>query len=354
MFNPLNNIPKHVVVDANILLDAAFVRDGAARRALFGLTRLGYTPIIDASIEFEARRILGKYNQKYCPNLDLFPVLIDTISTVPILSVPRAPNVTSKTVNRHDIHILGAALEYSAWVLTGDLDLHLELAPHCIDTRVPQDVIMSAATSLTIEQLIRIVAPTRESGMLFGRGSAQYWPESTSTDQFTLCEVGNVGRLYYDNGTKEWAFDMAMGESVRLKCDMANNETWSACGTYRLPGNGETGRITVMAGKYPDSIRRQSIQTEKVITADTVGSSSFGHSISGNNHWNGHLQAIVVGPQGVSKDSWRKIVSIQHGAPNPYDSGMLERVFQSIGSANVLTVGSILLPSEKQLRLLNL
>jgi len=354
MFTPLNSLPSHVVVDANILLDAAFIRDGVAWRSLFVLGQLGFTPIIDANIESEARQILKDYNQRYCPNLNLLPVLIETIAAVPVLSLQRAPQIKSRTVNNNDIHVLSAAAEYDAWVLTGDLDLHLELVPHCIQTRVPYDVIMSASPELTMEKLIRIVAPKRESGMIFGRVSAPYWPESTSTGQFTVCEVGNVGRLYYDNGSKEWVFAMTVCEPVRVKCDMANNELWSVCGSYRLPGNGNVGEIRVMVGRHPDTTCIRSAKTEQVITANTSGECTYGNSIAGNSCWNGSLQAIVVGPQGVSKDSWKKIVAVQYGAPNPYDSGMVQRVFQSVGSANMLSMGRILLPSEQQLESLNL
>ena len=55
MHDSLTKVPRPVVTDANILLDAAFVPNGDARRSMFLLRQLGITPIIDTEIEFETR-----------------------------------------------------------------------------------------------------------------------------------------------------------------------------------------------------------------------------------------------------------------------------------------------------------
>ena len=65
MHNSLKGLAKHVLVDTNVLLDAAFV-NGAARKALMLLSQLGLSPIIDEMIELEANRVLEdlRWSQK--------------------------------------------------------------------------------------------------------------------------------------------------------------------------------------------------------------------------------------------------------------------------------------------------
>lgn len=349
MHNSLNGLPKLVVVDANVLMDAAFVSNGAARISLAMLRKLGYSPVVDKNIESEAIEKLGEYRTKYCPNIDLAKEFIGYISSNKVISLPAAPQVSSSSVNEHDIHVLGAAAHYGAWVLTGDLALHVQLLPHSIQSRVPFDVIMEAAPTLTVNNTIRIVSPTRESGMIFGRVVPGYWGGSKSSGYFTVCEVKNVGRLFYDNATEEWAFEMPIGEAVRVKCPLTQSDQWAVCGSYHLPGAGKPGRISVRAAKNSAETFARSMNTDKVITSATAGEGAFGHSVNGRDHWNGALSSVVVGPQGMGKDSWKNIVTIPNGAPNPYDSGMLERVLERVGSLNLLSVGIIRLPSEQDL-----
>lgn len=353
MHNSLNGLPKRVVIDANVLMDAAFVSNGAARKSLAMLQKLGYSPVVDENIESEAIEKLGEYRAKYCLKIDLAKEFIGYISSNKVIRLPAAPQVSSSSVNKHDIHVLSAAAHYGAWVLTGDLALHLQLRLHSIQTRVPFDVIMEAAPTLTMENIIRIVAPTRESGMLFGRVVPGYWGGSKSSGHFTVCEMANVGRLFYDNATQEWVFDMPMGESVRVKCPLQHGEHWSVCGSYNLPGAGKPGKLSIRAGKHSADTFARSKTTTKIIASSTPGPSSFGSSVRNRDSWNGHLRCVVVGPQGMSNDSWKNIVAIPNSAPNPYDSGILERVLEQVGSLNLLHERMIRLPTEQDLRNLN-
>ncbi len=80
MHNSLEGLPTRVLIDTNVLLDAAFLTNGAARRSLTLLGQLGYSPVIDEMIELEAIRILEKYRKSFYPAFDLAKVLSDYIS----------------------------------------------------------------------------------------------------------------------------------------------------------------------------------------------------------------------------------------------------------------------------------
>ena len=258
MHNSLNGLSKRVLIDTNVLLDAAFVTNGSARKALALLDHLGYSPVIDEMIELEAVRILEKYRQFFYPAFDVAKVLSDYISVARILRLPPAKQISDTSVSAHDVHVVSAAAQYGAWVLTGDLALNVQLRADDIESRLPFDIIMEVATAdgtdPGLDDIIRVVSPTRQSGMLFGRVITGSWAGMRSVGSFTVCDMKNVGRLYYDTQTEEWIFDMRIGVSVRVTCPLQEGEQWAVCGSYKLPGAGKRGALFIRAGQYPSTI----------------------------------------------------------------------------------------------------
>ncbi len=357
MHNSLRGLPTRVLIDTNVLLDAAFVSNGVARRSLALLGQLGYSPVIDEMIELEAIRILEKYRKSFYPAFDLAKVLSDHISVAGILRLPPAKPISNTSVKAHDVHVVSAAGQYGAWVLTGDVALNVQLRADGIQARLPFDVIMEAATAggadPSLDDIIRVVAPTRESGMFFGRVIAGNWAGMSSVGNFTVCDMENVGRLFYDTQTGEWAFEMPIGVSVRVKCPLKNGEQWAVCGSYKLPGAGKRGNLFVRAGQYPSTVFSERIGTLKNIATSSPGVTNIGCSVNNQDHWNGHLWSVVIGPQGMGTDTWKEIIAIPEGAPNPYDSGALSRVLERAGALNSQP-GLLQLPIEQDLRNLNL
>jgi len=356
MHNSLKGLPQRVLIDTNVLLDAAFVTNGAARRSLALLGQLGYSPVIDEKIELEATCKLEESRKSFCPAFDLVKVLDGYICDVGILCLPSAKQISNTSVRDHDIHVVSAAVQYGAWVLTGDLALNVQLRIDGIQSRIPFDVIMEEATAdgtPGLDTFIRIVAPTRQSGMLFGRVMPGNWVGTNSVGNFTVCEIENIGRLFYDAQTEEWAFEMPIGVSVRVKCPLQKGEQWAVCGSYKLPGAGKCGKLFVRAGQYPSTIFSDSTNTPKNITSSSPGVSNIGSSVKNQDYWNGCVRSVVIGPQGMSKKSWKNIIAIPEGAPNPYDSGALSRVLERVGVLNSQP-GLPRLPTEQDLQSLDL
>jgi len=357
MHNSLKGLPSHVLIDTNVLLDAAFVTNGAARRSLALLGKLGYPPFIDKTIELETIDILEKYRKSFYRAFDVAKVLYDYMRDARILLFPRAKQISNTSVNHHDIHVVSAAVQYGAWVLTGDLALNVQLRADDIQSRLPFDVIMEAATAdgadPGLDKFIRVVSPTRLSGMLFGRVIPGSWAGMNSVGNFTVCDMENVGRLFYDTQTEEWVFKMPIGVSVRVKCPLQKGEQWAVCGSYNLPGAGKPGKIFIRAGQYPSTIFSRPKTTLKRITSLSAGLTNYGCSVYNQDHWNGHLRSVVIGPQGMKTDTWKHIIAIPEGTPNPYDSGMLSRVMKRVGALNSQP-GLLRLPTEQDLRNLNL
>ena len=357
MHNSLKGLPTRVLIDTNVLLDAAFVTDGAARRSLALLGQLGYFPVIDEMIELEAIRILNKYRKLFSLTFDVMEILSDFICFARILRLPPAKPISNTSVKSHDIHVVSAATQYDAWVLTGDLDLIVRLRADGKQPRLPFDVIMEASTTggsgTSLDDIIRVVSPTRQSGMLFGRVMPGDWAGMGSVGSFTVCDMKNVGRLFYDTQSEEWVFEMPIKVSVRIKCPIQKGEQWAVCGSYKLPGAGKSGELFIRAGQYPSTIFMNSEPTLKSIESSSPGVTNFGSSVNSQDYWNGHLQSVVIGPQGMGTDTWKNIIAIPGGAPNPYDNNALSRIFERAGALNSQP-GLLQLPTEQDLRNLDL
>jgi predicted nucleic acid-binding protein len=339
MHQSLKDLPSRLVLDANVLLDATFVSDGVARRAVGLLSTLGFSPVVDEATEQEALGILSKLRRRVGLSFNPEALLTNYIGAMRILRVPPANPMLGGGVNRSDRHIAAAARQYNAWVLTGDAPLIVECERAGISARFPWDVLMEAAASRSglpdLDQIIRVVMPTRETGLIFGRVFPGSWRGLRSVGRFTVCDVENVGRVYYDTHTEQWVFEMAFGASVGAKISLADEGPWAVCGSYQLGGTGGHGRITIRAGRFPSTIVGATQGTLKRLMSATPGRISFGSTVEGGEHLNGHLRAVVVGPQVMGKDTWKAIIAIKEGAPNPYDSDALERVLNTMQTLQV-------------------
>src|SRR5699024_2016144 len=147
MHQSLRALPNRVVIDTNVLLNATFVDDSSSRYSLEQLNRLGFSLVIDQAIEDEAKLVLRRLRIKLGLQYDPVEVFRAYLKRSRILSLPRAALFRSRYINKADHHVIGAAVHYGAWVLTGDIKLSAQCKGLNISTRLPWDAIMETATS---------------------------------------------------------------------------------------------------------------------------------------------------------------------------------------------------------------
>lgn len=327
MHNSLAGLPQRVIVDTNVLLDAAFVSDGIARGAITGLLRLKFSPSIDEEIEKEALKKLSGFRISKGLVFDPAVAFNAFINEAKILRLPPGTPLLGTKVHRSDRHVASAAKQYGAWVLTSDAILVSQCLATGIEARLPWDVLEEALSSegrdVNIAMLFRVRNLTTRSGLIFARVIPGSWASMRLREIYTVCDVPGIGRIYYDGHSEEWAFDLEVGAKVKIFCPISANEIWAICGSYNLPDVGRSGSISIRAGRYPDKTFAASEATLKRFRSFYQESATIGHSRIGTDYWNGHLRALVIGPQGMNANTWKAIVSIPEGAPNPYDSNNL-------------------------------
>jgi predicted nucleic acid-binding protein len=329
MYHSLANLPKRVIADTNVLLDATFV-DGLARRATRLLGRLGISLILDDMTEREAESILDRLKKKLALSFEPKALLAEYLSLVQVIRVPPGSPMLATGINRADRHVVAAAREHSAWILTGDAPLVVECDKIGLPARFPWDVVMEDASQRgrqdEISKIIRVVPPTKEQGLIFARVIPGAWRGIRGAGQFfTVCEIGGLGRIGYDNSNERWVFDTAIGQKAEARCTLDSDGPWAVCASYKLPGIGKSGRIEIRAGRRPAPVPPGITSTLKQLPRSPFGDLRIGSTSSGLDYWNGHVRAIVVGPQTMSAETWKAIVYTTEGAPNPYDANALER-----------------------------
>lgn len=351
MHQTLSTLPSRVVLDTNVLLNATFVADSSARYSIEQLNVLGFSPIIDEAIEDEAFLILRRLRIKLGLVYDPLEIFRSYLATSRILCLPRSHQFhIDKHVNRADQHVIGAASHYNAWVLTGDIKLTAQCQQLQIATRLPWDVIMEAATQekrdLPLHYVLRVVGISSTNGSFFARIIPGSWAGMKCVGHFTVCDVENIGRIYYDSFTEDWVFSTALGDEVRLRCPLAPNEHWIISATYEIGGRGCAGSVTLRAAQPMGTSIQNNITVKGKFSAPTPGTITFGHSISQNDHWNGHIRRIILSPVAIDSKGWRALVKVPEAAPDPAASNVLEAALQRVQIAP----DKIIVPSELWLR----
>lgn len=225
MHQSLSALPKRALPDTNVFLDAAFVADGLARKAIEALNSLGTSIILSDGVEREADKRLQQLRRKLVLSFDPRELFTRYLATIPLVRVPPADPSLGCGVNHSDQHVVAAARQFDAWILTGDAPLIMEAQKLKQPARFPWDVVMEAAKQQgryeETENIIRVVRPSRKSGMIFARVLPGSWRVLKNVGNFTVCDIQNVGWIYYDTQQADWVFDLVTGDSVRVGWPMA-------------------------------------------------------------------------------------------------------------------------------------
>ncbi len=135
MFHELERLPRRVLIDTNVLLNASFLREGLARRSLGLLKDAGYMVLVEEQSWQDAKRVLRGLATTSPLAFDPVDHLEAFLKEVGIISVPQSPTVHVPGVNRSDRHLARAAKDRDAWVLTDDAPLVAELTKTSIEAR---------------------------------------------------------------------------------------------------------------------------------------------------------------------------------------------------------------------------
>ena len=314
-----NDPQSRVLPDTNTWLDAAFWPDSVACRAIAALQASGVPVIIEESIEHEALKLLAKRRIELGLSFD--PTEKFKEFTAGFLHVPASDLVPVK-VNKADMPVARAAVHYKAAVLTQDAPLVAECLADGISARFPWNIMVASGQAPPVDEILRIVQPSRRIGTIFARVTPGGWVGMKAVGEFTVADVENIGRLWFDSGSEEWVFDGV--QSARMKFPSAGKGQSLICATYDLPSSG--GGKIILRAFSPQSGDRETrtVSTLKKLK-DDGGKVQIGASLAGRAHWNGIVRHLTISPEGMSAAKWKPICDVPDAAPNPLNANALNR-----------------------------
>lgn len=196
-----------------------------------------------------------------------------------ILSLPRAALFRSRYINKADHHVIGAAVHYGAWVLTGGIKLSAQCKGLNISTRLPWDAIVEAATSdkrtPPIHYILCVAGISAICGSFFARVIPGNWPGRYQQSVLLFVIFQNVDRIYHDNSTEEWVFSTIIGAKVRLRCPLEPNQHWIVSDSYKFSTQGCSGTATLRAAQFFGQSIQNNISFKGKISASTTGAHYF-------------------------------------------------------------------------------
>lgn len=322
----IDAFPKRVIVDTNVLLTAAFLPGHTADLALRKLKEESFSLYLSQETLDEARdrlwEICHTVRVRYNPWEWLCRYVIDEA----IVTASRGPRSSVSGVNKADQHVAGLALRLDAWVITGDVRLAVQCQQAGIGAQLPLNVLkyisIVRGERPDYGQLFRIGGLSRDEGFLYAVVDSHWYSNSREDSSIHVAlEATSIGRVEYQARFRRWAFVTQMGANVYLPCDLSRSAHWRVCASYRFPRGGVKGSATLRCAPehYSRSLalHNTTIMLPHRSEFASPGELYFGHNGRGGDHWNGHYSDVCVGPNALSAETWKAVLQLPHGVPDP-------------------------------------
>ena len=313
-----------MLLDANVLLDLCFIRDGLGIGAISYLRRHDYQLYTTTKCITEARtRIVRLRHPQFVGFVDraCAPLGIQPIDA-------KQGPIAFDGVNRLDRHVPAAAAHVDAFILTDDAPLLLELDTARVNARTTRELCYESYVPRRPPQHVCISGfnLAEASGHAFFKGIPDDDMLSDVAREWTLWENRRLGRLYYQSPVRHLTFQPAFTAGLaRLPIVLEHNTQISVLLNYRIK-KGQATNITIkvnVGGARNDF--EATYQINKV-PRDTLYGSPFRimNSYQLGNGWKGALQYFTFGPSTIKPDNWKVYKSIIGVSPSTLTMDMMK------------------------------
>ena len=314
-YRPTETLPKKVVLDANVILDFCYIKDGLGRICLNYLYNNGFRLYTSSKCIAEAKKQVLLYNDSIIASLIESTVSQANIDIIDSTELP----VAVFAINRHDRHVAAVAAHLEGFVLSDDIPLNWQLNSTNMHCRTMREV--------AFESFLPGLPPQRLSTIGYGLADAAGHAlfkgiphEDMCSDldrEWTFWENLTLGRLFYDSGRNQIIYCPAFSAApVSTGCIINPNSQLSVLFNYR--NKNTYTEITIKAKS--DILSEESSSTFRIneIPSSTLERGEFRlmNSYQLGNGWKGDMQNFSYGPGRVSRNNW-KIYSSLIGASPP-------------------------------------
>jgi len=298
-FRPLEGLPKHAVVDANVLLDACLIVDGLGSAVLVELARTGTTLHTSERATEEVRSALRRGLDGH---KDLTPLVDMMVKSAPIsvhASEAHVPGIAA-----HDRHVAAVAAKVGGFVVSEDLPLLLELDAAEIHARSLRELMLAIVCKegQPRQELSVFGQGAGADGHIFAKFFAHPDMVADRSRPWFLFDAPAFGSLHYDGPNRSFVFSTEAGDIVAMHHDLRSDVQYSFVLNYSV---GNDTRITMKLRSFGSDGERCAHGCIPALQARPTGSITILNSRNKNVGWKGDLQSFTFGPYQLGKKTWR-------------------------------------------------
>ncbi len=321
MYNSLEKLPQHVVLDSNVCLNAAFISNSIARPSIGLLRQLGFTPFVSEQIVNECEAQLwsiAQNTEKALFYVRCFRSWIERERLL-ILQVSNVAVDELADINRSDRPVVKAMQQYRAWLLTNDAPLFVEVKSVGGEPRFPMDVVVEAGLNTNDKKwpmwaVVRCHPMRRQQGSFFVRFDTLWSTDQVRRATPHLFDVNEFMSVFYNGISRRIVARHDQGIEVSIPVEIVAGEMQTVLVNYMQPG-----RLQLRVSGISDPVQATLGAASEIALSQPVGQMFIQCDRQSSNQLNGHLRALVAHPKTVSGDRWRAYLSIPNASPNPWD-----------------------------------
>ncbi|MBY5400777.1 PIN domain-containing protein [Rhizobium leguminosarum] len=307
---PIPEDIKNVVLDANVLLDAALISEGAGWIALSLLASRGISFYTTERAKDEAFERLADFRRNLSPIDLILTNFLD--ANVKVL----ASGKDFASISQHDAHLAALADELAAVVLTEDLAFVYDANIAKIHARTVREILLSDlsfAQSSDAKFLFFFGTSFGADGHIFVKAIADE-KVFAENREWNLFAIRGLGRLAFDSGTASFCFfddqDLLL---TKVDFDLRAGESFAAVLEYA------TGHRTVYTLKvsHGDDESTSVASVERTALKRPPASEvRWLNRYDKPEGWLGSIQVGTFGPFRLNRKTWRACRSLVGVAPS--------------------------------------
>ncbi|MEZ5812481.1 MAG: type II toxin-antitoxin system VapC family toxin [Rhizobiaceae bacterium] len=324
------------VLDANILMNAAFIQNGSASDFIFAARKLGHTLLIDEATWAEAKSVLRRMARQLALGYDPCEVLDSYWRDGKAIWIPPAATVAPiQSVNRSDRPIVSAARLQKATLVTDDHPLIAQARAAGIPAETSTSAFLSLGENAELSPRTSLppLPPKRAVRVIDGHVIARvHMSAAVNAATGKLTVVDRIGRvwLYYDCASENWCADIDGFEAVNTGLRPSTSGITTIAFSYRVdirPSKKSEFvlRVATEGGGQSEN-RFHSMRSGW--RGRPIGDAKIGYARSNNHHLNGGIVSLAWGLGRVNREFWKAIVADHNLTPSFYDADKLREAMQ--------------------------
>jgi rRNA-processing protein FCF1 len=311
------DIGRPILLDANIILNAAFLRGGQCDRALTMLHASGKAFQIEETTWSECVNRLRKIIGNDAANRAV-DHMTERLSHLRVLQVP--PDQPIRLERRHDAHIITSAVSRNLIVLTADNELQARLLRRGVTVITPDGPefwdhpLYGPPIAWFTEQQARYV---REFLILVWTRPADWFGQITGS-YHALFSADAWGCLSFDNTSQPAIrFDGSRGAALSAHLQPQHGYPLvTAVSTRHNSSNLQATRSAIYVSCGPSNRTSKSVPAPVVPLLQVGTPMWLGSDRGQSKFWSGYISAIKIVPAWLSSNMWKLIADMPDFRPS--------------------------------------